>query len=280
MVNENGEMSDQVHLAAGTPQGSCMSPVLYLIFVNDLSEGFDQFGLKTSQYADDVSLRATCDSSAAAANMVQKGLTSLETWCKKWQVAMNPSKSKLVLFTRCPRHKKEGAIDVKLFGESIPFAPEAEFLGVTFDSYLTWEAQTAKIVARAYTRLNLIRIVSGLTKEKNPTVLLKLYQSIILSVYEYSSICLISAAECHLEKLQLQQNQALRCILNLPAYVSIKDLHDASGIKLIKDHLIYFAQLRLRAMQVSSEIVKDSILCFDQVQHIKTNCSPLDILIH
>ena len=130
----------------------------------------------------------------------------------------------MVLFTRCPRHKKEGVFSVKLFGESIPLASEAEFLGVTFDSYLTWEAQTAKIVAKAYTRLNLIRIVSGLTKEKNPTVLLKLYQSIILSVFEYSSICLVSAAECHLEKLQLQQNQALRCILNLPAYVSIKVL--------------------------------------------------------
>ena len=137
-----------------------------------------------------------------------------------------------------------------------------------FYSYLTWEAQTAKILAKAYSRLNLIRIVSGLTKKNNPTVLLKLYQSIILSVYEYSSICMISAAECHLEKLQLQQNQALRCVLNLPAYVSINDLHDASGIKLVKDHLISFAQLRLRTMQVSSEIVRDSISRFGQLRQL------------
>ena len=36
-VNVDGAVSNPVHLEAGTPQGSCLSPVLYIIFVNDLT---------------------------------------------------------------------------------------------------------------------------------------------------------------------------------------------------------------------------------------------------
>ena len=88
----------------------------------------------------------------------------------------------------------------------IPISSPAEFLGVTFDQWLSWEPQTAKIVAKAYSRLNLRRIVSGLSRKKNPYLLVKLDKTIILPVYEYCSICIVSAADCHIEKLQVLQN--------------------------------------------------------------------------
>ena len=100
-----------------------------------------------------------------------------------------------------------------------------------------------------------------------------------LATETFSSICMINATECHLEKMQVQQNQALRCVLSLPAYVSVKDLHDGSGVKLVKDHLITFARMRLRAMRQSSQIVNDSVKKFNNVRHIQTNCSPMDILL-
>ena len=189
---------------------------------------------------------------------------------------LNPEKSKVVIFTRCPRHKSEGPVTISLFGKAIPVSNQAEFLGVVFDSYLTWEPQTAKIISKAYSRLNLLRIVSGLSRKRNPTLLVNLYKSIILPVFEYCSICIVSAAECHIEKLQVMQNQALRSVLNLPAYVSIADLHDASGTKSVKDHLVAFGLARLKSLQKCSPLVVDSINRFNRVRHIQTNSSPLD----
>ena len=85
---------------------------------------------------------------------------------------------------------------------------EIEFLGVTFDTRLTYEPQTRKSVSRAYKRLNLLRTISSMSKNHNPEMLMTLYKSTIRSIFEYGAICTVTAAECHHEKLQLIQNQA------------------------------------------------------------------------
>ena len=70
-----------------------------------------------------------------------------------------------------------------------------------------------------------------------------------------------------MEKAQVMQNQALRAVLSLPAYVTIADLHDASGVKPISSHLISFGSARLRALQNSSTLVKETIQRYKQVKH-------------
>ena len=50
----NGIWSEKVQLKAGTPQGACLSPILYLIFVNDVTLSLDLSLVSASQYADDM----------------------------------------------------------------------------------------------------------------------------------------------------------------------------------------------------------------------------------
>ena len=88
----------------------------------------------------------------------------------------------------------------------------------------------------------------------------------------------MNAADCHIEKLQLLQNQAMRTILSLPAYIAINDLQDASGLDSVKSHLTKFSQQRLTAMRNSSPLVNQSINSYAKVRHIQTNSSPLDVI--
>ena len=279
-VYMNGVWSEIVELLAGTPQGSCISPILYLIYVNNLTEVVDSSKTNSSQFADDVGLWITDSSASNAAKVMQEEVKKVEQWCKKWQVTLSPIKSKLVMFTKCPRHlaEAEAGISINLFNESIEISKEADFLGVTFDARMTWEPQTRKIVARAYKRLNLLRAISSTTNRHNPNVMAKLYQSTIRSIFEYSSVCLINAADNHLQKLQLVQNQALRVILNTPAYISIKDLHDCSGLRLIKDHMVKYASDRISAMEKNSPLVGKVIQEYASVKHIRENSSALDVI--
>ena len=97
-----------------------------------------------------------------------------------------PIKSKLILFSKCPRHKKyieENGLSIKLFGGEIPLVSEVEFLGVTLDSRLTYEPQTRKVIAKAYKRLNLLRIIASMSSKHNPEMLLTLYTSIIQPIF-------------------------------------------------------------------------------------------------
>ena len=108
--------------------------------------------------------------------------------------------------------------------------------------------------------------------------MLTLYNSTILSIFEYAAICIITAADCHLQKIQMIQNQALRLCLDAPAYVSIHDLHDCSGLQTIKNHLTGVVQKRLTLMKHQSPIMQPTIQEHQRVKHIKENISVLDII--
>ena len=50
------EMSDKVKLNAGTPQGSVLSPLLFLMYVNDIPVDPMKNQVKISQFADDLGM--------------------------------------------------------------------------------------------------------------------------------------------------------------------------------------------------------------------------------
>ena len=81
-----------------------------------------------------------------------------------------------------------------------------------------------------------------------------------------------------MKKIQIIQNQALRVILRIPAYVSIDDLHDCAGLPLMKHHLIDWAKKRISAMEKTSPLIKEVIEEHKSVVHIKENASTLDII--
>ena len=57
-INYRGKYSDKIHLKAGTPQGSVLSPLLCIIYVNDLPTS-PEFGCNTAQFADDIAIWKT-----------------------------------------------------------------------------------------------------------------------------------------------------------------------------------------------------------------------------
>ena len=281
-VNVDGTWSEIVTLEAGTPQGSCLSPILYLIYVNDVTDVLNLEKSSASQFADDIGLWTTESDVDGAKVLIQEAVDALEQWCRKWYVSLHPAKSKLILFTKCFRHKdevEEKGLSITLFNEQVQAVKEADFLGVTFDTRLTYEPQIRKSVTKAYKRLNLLRMISAMSSQHKPDMLVTLYKSIIRPIFENSAICTVSAAETHIEKLQLLQNQALRVVLKTPHYVSIKDLHDLSGVSRIKDHLVSFAQRQLDNMRRHSPIINATVEDFRKVQHIKENASALDVLL-
>ena len=276
-VHVNKSKSRPIPLHAGTPQGSCLSPILFSIYVNDIPFNLMN-GCQPSQYADDTCIWSTGSDSRSTGTAIQNSLNKMEQWCCKWRVKLCPSKTKVVLFTRCYKvHQFQPPLF--LFGEQLTYSSEATFLGVKFNSSLTWEPQIRSLLAKAQPRLNLLRAISGYNANNDANLLLHLYRAIVRPIFEYSSIAHVSAAECHQLKLQQLQNSAIRCSLGIPRYTNTEILHDASGLAKLHQHNIAFAKKRLSSMKTSSPLIQDTLDQFQQVAHISAHKSPLDFIL-
>ena len=185
---------------------------------------------------------------------------------------MNAGKSQVVLFTKCPNHKKE-SIGLKMFGQTIPTRNEATYLGVVFDTRLTWERHINNISERAYGRLNLLRAMASLSKKHNPTLLYQIYKK---RTTPQSAVCIISSANTHLQRLQIIQNEALRIILKLPAYIPIATMNDAANQKNVKEHLCTVAKNRIKKLCENFILVKETVDNYKKFKSNHFNSSPLD----
>ena len=76
----------------GVPQGSVLGPILFIIYINDLSNGINNL---SKFYADDSKIIAKINNSDDTSNL-QRDINSVIEWCNKWIMQLNVNKCKIV----------------------------------------------------------------------------------------------------------------------------------------------------------------------------------------
>jgi hypothetical protein len=143
-VSVEGKMSTPRVMQAGVSQGSVLSPTLFDTYINDAPQ---TYGVHLALFADDTCLNATDNKEGFVLRKLQRGLSSMETWCERWKIRINKDKTRGIYFSRSRRPPESR---LTLNGRNIPFVNSVKYLGVIFDKKVTWRLHIEMMEAKAF----------------------------------------------------------------------------------------------------------------------------------
>ena len=209
MVNEKQSTQLQ-EKAFGVPQGSVLGPLLFICYINDIHTSLN---CVSHIYADDTVLLYS-NSEVESLNVnVQAGITSLVEWLSSNKLTLNVGKTEFMLFANKRKLNLVRNFDLFINETKINRAEKFKYLGVYFDSTLSWKEHITSIASKLKSKLN--RIGSALPYLTDDTKNL-LLNSLILPHIDYCSEAWSSASNTYLKKLAsiLKRSVQMLCRVN------------------------------------------------------------------
>ena len=140
-------------LTYGTPQGSCLGPLLFLIFINDLPHSVTH-GISIL-FADDTTLLHSHKNLKYLKWTVEEDLKSLMDWFKANKLTLNLDKTVCLLFNN-RSNSQEITLSVDTY--KLQSSEAVKFLGVCVDKKLTLNKHLNTLMAKLKQNLNLLKL--------------------------------------------------------------------------------------------------------------------------
>lgn len=230
----NGSYSEIISLSCGVPQGSCLGPLLFSIFTNELP-----FILKSATivlYADDSTIYVSAHNSVQLNTILNKELKLVELWISENKLVINTEKTKSLMIGSSYLLKNSPVLNLSVGGATIEQVAEAKLLGLTVDNMLTWNNQIKNILNKMGKYMAMVRHC----KKCIPHSIRKmLVESIVLCHIDYCSSIWSTTTETNLNKLQVAQNKAARLVLNCSFRTSVNDMHNCLAWMHVKNRINY-----------------------------------------
>ena len=205
-VSVNGVNSSMSSVTIGVPQGSVLGPLLFLIYINDLSVCTTK--LKSILFADDTTLYTSNKNVNNLCADMSAELVLVKEWLLSNRLTLNVKKTFYMIFSlrKVPEDTR-----VTIGSQVLDRQHNGKFLGVILDDKLTFREHT-DLVSKKVSKL------CGLffkLKQSFPIhILIKLYYSLI---YPYLTYCLLawgSASHSQLHPILLLQKRVVRILTN------------------------------------------------------------------
>lgn len=183
-VKVNNKISETFSSTAGVKQGGVLSPLLFNILVSDLPEIFDSCDpvmlwdkpLPCLQFADDLVLISSTSTG------LQNAIDSLHNYCAKWNLCINTSKTKVLIFN--PSGKIIKSVKFSIGGFPLENVHSYCYLGITFSASGSFSKAWARLYDQARKALFKFKQIDI---RSNVNVAFKLFESLILPIITYGA---------------------------------------------------------------------------------------------
>ena len=201
-VNLHSSWFDLTH---GAPQGSCLGPLLFLIFCNDLSSNLNY--LSCIQFADDTTLYYADKNLDVLKCCVEHDLNIILDWFRANSLTLNVEKTNFLLFAP---DKRKHAVYLNVDKVTICPSNKTKFLGVILDDKLEWTEHVKSILTKMKRNYNLMRLGANLLSKHSLKIVYYAH------VYSHLSYCISiwgsMTSVKQITKLKIQQDKCMRLI--------------------------------------------------------------------
>ena len=162
----------------GIPQGSPLSPILYLFYNADLIETCQNENTEAVGYIDDAAVLAVAPTVQRNCKILKTVHNKAEKWARQHGSQFAPAKYELVHFTRDPRINATHPL--RLPHVTVKASPSCRYLGVEMDSRLRWDYHREKLESKGTKRLSALSALASSTWGTGLINLRQVYKTMIV----------------------------------------------------------------------------------------------------
>jgi ribonuclease HI len=203
----------KVRPTQGTPQGGCLSTLLWSLVVNDLLYELNNTGgIHAVGFADDFCLYVSGKYLSTVKDVFQRGLNIVEAWCNNKNLSVNANKTNIMCVSR--KYKLILNDKLKIFGNEINYVENLKYLGVLLDKKLNWNDHLQFVYNKSIRALWTCRAFVGKTWGINPHIMNWVYKQVVIPKITYAAVVWAHRSDlgAFSSKLCQIQRTALLCI--------------------------------------------------------------------
>ena len=155
----NGKTSAWGTISAGVPQGSILGPLLFLVYINDLTDGLR---CNVKLFADDTSIFTVVHDPYTAALDMNHDLNLIKLWALNWRMSFNPDPNKQAVEVTFSK-KRIPMNHPPIFLNDVPvkYVQEQKHLGIILDPNLSFTSHIKSIISKSRQGIGMLRFLSN-----------------------------------------------------------------------------------------------------------------------
>ena len=206
-VKVGNTLSNLKEQEEGVPQGSVLSVTLFALAINGIASVIPK-DIMSTMFVDDLSISFAASNMAVAERKLQLAINIVNRWASKHGFKFSSSKSVVMHFCRIKGVHPDP--DLFLDGQRLSCVQETKFLGLLFDSRLTWDAHLKDLKLRCMKVMDALKVLAHTKWGADRKHLLLLYKSLVGSKLTYGSEVYSSANRTKLDTLNAVHHGGIR----------------------------------------------------------------------